>query len=294
MNNRRNSIIAVVIALVVTASLLSFSPEVRTTISKAALSARDYVLYNNSVSVAIRDNLFTQLLGTGGMSGRELESKSVIDLTNKERQKESQDLAVLVENKELDAAAEMKLKDLFARQYFEHTSPDGHGPSWLAEQAGYSYVVVGENLALGNFNDESALIAAWMASPGHRANILNKSYIDIGVAVGQGIYEGKKVWIAVQEFGKPLSDCPAISTALSSKIESLRATVDGLSADLAKKKQVLATMSQSSAADQAAYNQKATEFNREVAVYNSNSAELRVSIDTYNTQVKAFNACIKQ
>ena len=60
-----------------------------------------------------------------------------------------------------------------------------------------------------------------MASPGHRANILNSRFIDIGVAVKEGEYQGKETWLAVQEFGEPLSDCPSPSTDLRFQLKPL-------------------------------------------------------------------------
>src|SRR6185369_15716694 len=117
-------------------------------------------------------------------------------------------LPALKENALLDKAAKKKLDDMFAQQYFEHINPQGKGPSDLAKSVGYDYIAIGENLALGNFKNDAELVQAWMDSPGHRANILNKQYTEIGVAVGQGTYEGKKTWLAVQEFGRPTSSCP--------------------------------------------------------------------------------------
>jgi uncharacterized protein YkwD len=43
----------------------------------------------------------------------------------------------------------------------------------LSKEVGYGYILIGENLALGNFKDEESWWKAWMDSPGHRANIFN-------------------------------------------------------------------------------------------------------------------------
>ena len=53
-----------------------------------------------------------------------------------------------------------------------------------------------------------------MNSPGHRANILNGKFTQIGVAVGRGTFEDHEVWIGVQVFARPLSDCPQPNAAL--------------------------------------------------------------------------------
>ena len=91
----------------------------------------------------------------------------------------------LTSNSILDQIANLRLQDMFSRQYFEHISPIGEGASDLARTNGYEFIVIGENIALGNFESDQKLVAAWMASPGHRANILNARFVDIGTFVDQ-------------------------------------------------------------------------------------------------------------
>src|ERR1035437_2204880 len=146
-------------------------------------------------------------------SNNTLSKNNVILLTNKNR-KENGDLPALKESSKLDGSAEKKLQDMFTNQYFEHVSPTGVSISDLGKQAGYEYILIGENLALGNFKDDAALLDAWMASVGHRANILNKHYTEIGVAVGKGKFEGRDTWMAVQHFGEPMSICPTVDQVL--------------------------------------------------------------------------------
>lgn len=129
----------------------------------------------------------------------------------------------LVANAKLAAAAQAKLNDMFTQQYFEHIGPDGKGPAEWVQQSGYAYIAVGENLALGNFDGDAALVNAWMASPGHRANLLNKNFVEIGIAVGQGTFEGEKTWLAVQTFGTPTSACPGVSVTLRQQFEQKKA-----------------------------------------------------------------------
>src|SRR3989344_4832623 len=143
----------------------------------------------------------------------------VIEHTNIERAQNG-GLPALVENYTLNRDAQMKVDDMFAKQYFEHVSPIGVGPADLAKAVGYAYVIVGENLALGDFGSDEKLVTAWMNSPGHRANILNSHYQEIGVAVGKGIYEGRETWLAVQSFGMPLSACPTIDAQIKTQIEN--------------------------------------------------------------------------
>ena len=130
----------------------------------------------------------------------------IISETNLQRQ-ENGDLPALKENTDLDETASAKAADIFKNQYFEHVSPSGVDPGKLVESYGYDYIVEGENLILGNFSSEKEVVADWMASPGHRANILNNRYTEIGVAIVKGTYKGEESWVGVQEFGLPLSTC---------------------------------------------------------------------------------------
>jgi uncharacterized protein YkwD len=150
--------------------------------------------------------------------GSNLSKDNVISLTNDHRT-ENGNLAPLKENIRLNMSAENKLQDMFDKQYFEHVSPKGLGVGDLGEKVGYDYILIGENLAMGNFNSDLALVDAWMASTGHRANILNEHYTEIGVAVGKGTFEGKSVWMAVQHFGTPRDACPKVDQILYGIIE---------------------------------------------------------------------------
>lgn len=152
-----------------------------------------------------------------GSTDTELSPDGIIQYTNVERLKGG--LGTVKINSRLSASAGNKLQDIFKQQYFEHLSPSGLGVSDLAKQAGYDYVIVGENLALGSFGSNQALIAAWMASPGHRANIMDPRYQDIGVAVGRGMFQGSMQWVAVQHFGKPLAACVHLDPTLKANIE---------------------------------------------------------------------------
>ena len=73
----------------------------------------------------------------------------ILAQTNKERA--AKKLGTLKLNTNLNSSAQKKLEDMFANQYFEHVSPAGVDVTDLVRKAGYEYIVVGENLALGNF-----------------------------------------------------------------------------------------------------------------------------------------------
>jgi uncharacterized protein YkwD len=90
----------------------------------------------------------------------------------------------------LEAAAESHVNDMIATNYFEHVSPNGTTPVDRVRAAGYlpnesvGYVI-GENLAWGTYklSTAQAIVSAWIASPGHLANILESSYRDTGIAI---------------------------------------------------------------------------------------------------------------
>lgn len=220
-----------------------------------------------------------------------LTKAGVLTWTNIQR-RDNGGLPPLTVNAKLEAAAKAKLDDLFARQYFEHVSPDGIGPADLATRAGYAYIVIGENLALGNFKDDQALVQAWMDSPGHRANILGKDYVEIGIAVGRGTYEGHSTWIAVQEFGRPVSACPSVDASLKAKIDADEAEHARLVAEAqALKAELDSTKRPRTQEERDAYNAKVEEYNALVGRINALTSQIQGEITVYNGQVQAYNAC---
>lgn len=126
-------------------------------------------------------------------------SKKLIDETNKIRLENK--LPILINNIKLDQAAQLKAKDMIENDYFAHTSPKGLTPWYWFKKVEYNYTLAGENLAI-NFIDQSNIIKAWMKSPLHRANILNKNYTEIGISAIKGLYQGKETIFVVQLFGR--------------------------------------------------------------------------------------------
>ncbi|MFZ2299641.1 MAG: CAP domain-containing protein [Candidatus Moraniibacteriota bacterium] len=125
----------------------------------------------------------------------------VITLANNARAKEG--LAPLVENPKLSEAAKNKAEDMLKNDYFAHTSPDGVTPWAWIKQSGYQYKAAGENLAI-NFDSAKEQHGAWMKSSTHRANILNATYKEIGVAVVKGKIDGQESVVTVEFFGTPI------------------------------------------------------------------------------------------
>ncbi|MBI5732578.1 hypothetical protein HY967_01290 [Candidatus Jorgensenbacteria bacterium] len=219
-------------------------------------------------------------------SGSALSSFDTITWTNVERV--SNNIGILSENDKLSIAAKIKVRDMFDRQYFEHVSPIGVGPSGLANKVGYEFILIAENLALGDFKDDQDLVRAWMNSTGHRENILNSRFTEIGVAVERGVFEGRMVWLGVQEFGMPRSVCPESNANLKAYIEANEIELDRLSDELTKRKQELEERRRESAY---VYNQKVSEYNALVNQYNELVQKTKQLIADYNVGVNAFNAC---
>lgn len=107
----------------------------------------------------------------------------VIQLTNQERAKNG--LKPLTANWELSRVARYKAMDMRDNHYFSHTSPTYGDPFTMMKNFGISYKTAGENIAAGQATPQE-VVQAWMNSPGHRANILNATYTQIGVGNAQG------------------------------------------------------------------------------------------------------------
>jgi len=125
---------------------------------------------------------------------------ALFNLINQEREKLG--LPTLKENLVLDQAAHLKAEDMLEKDYFSHWNPEGKSPWYWFQLAGYNYQSAGENLAIG-FLDSEEVYQAWLNSPSHKANILNPNYIDMGIAVLKGEFQGNEVFVVVQLFGNP-------------------------------------------------------------------------------------------
>jgi hypothetical protein len=116
------------------------------------------------------------------------------------QQRTNAGLPALNLNAQLNSAALAKANDMFAKDYWAHNAPDGKTPWQFIQEAGYSYVYAGENLAM-DFNTSNGVVSGWMGSPEHRANILNTNYQDVGYAVVNGTLQGEQTTLVVAEYG---------------------------------------------------------------------------------------------
>jgi uncharacterized protein YkwD len=135
--------------------------------------------------------------------------ENVISLTNSSRA--AYKLQALTAHATLAKAAQAKADDMLAKQYFAHNTPDGLKPWDFMKTAGYTYLIAGENLAI-NFQEAEMIEDAWMNSPGHRANILNKDFEQIGIGIASGQFQGHQTTIVVQMFGTPIAEAIEVLT----------------------------------------------------------------------------------
>ncbi len=109
-------------------------------------------------------------------------ASAIVDAMNRERA--AYGLGPLRLNGRLSLAARDRVEDMFAKNYFDHVSPDGINPFTWVRKRGYRYRIIGENLAVG-FRG-TAVVDGWMRSPGHRENILQRSFDEVGLAIADG------------------------------------------------------------------------------------------------------------
>ncbi len=122
----------------------------------------------------------------------------VIRLVNVQRSKAG--LQQLKSNWQLCRVARYKSADMANNGYFSHTSPTYGSPFKMMESFGLRFSAAGENIAYGQ-RTPAEVMNGWMNSPGHRSNILNGTYTEIGVGLAKN-KNGVCYW--TQQFMKPL------------------------------------------------------------------------------------------
>lgn len=121
----------------------------------------------------------------------------ILNLVNQERSKAG--VQPLTLSEKLTSIANTKAKDMADKNYFSHTSPTYGSPFDMLKHFGVSYSYAGENIAAGQRSAQEVM-NSWMNSSGHKANILNKNYTQLGVGYTQGGQYGTE-W--VQLFIRP-------------------------------------------------------------------------------------------
>ncbi len=107
-------------------------------------------------------------------------AQQVVEMVNAERAKNG--CSPVTVNSKLQAAAQGHSDDMAARDYYAHSTPEGKGPGDRMTAAGYRWSTYGENI-FKSPKDARTAMEGWMKSPGHRSNILNCAFKEIGVGI---------------------------------------------------------------------------------------------------------------
>ena len=256
--------------------------------------------FENSVGTSVNNQLqqnfsapspLQQFAKAAPKKANTLTDAGVIAQTNLQRAKNGS-LPPLTENATLDDIATLRIDDMFAGQYFAHVnSSTGESAITVASSVGYSYIALGENLALGSYAGDAGVLNAWMGSPGHRENILDTHYTQIGVAVREGVFRGATTWIAVQVFGRPSSACAAPEANLKTTIDLSEDQITAMATQLQSDKATINAMSPPSGPS---YNAQVEDYNNLAAQYNNLTAETQTAIGEYDVEVNTFNTCLSE
>jgi uncharacterized YkwD family protein len=116
--------------------------------------------------------------------------QEVLNIVNKERT--SRGLSALKFNTEVSKVATLKSQDMIDKGYFDHNSPTYGSPFDMMKKFGITYRSAGENIAMGQKTPQEVM-TAWMNSEGHRKNILNSSFTEIGIGIAKDS-NGRLYW----------------------------------------------------------------------------------------------------
>jgi uncharacterized protein YkwD len=142
--------------------------------------------------------IFIQSFFVGGVSGQivpyacvhpydKVNKELILALINDARRKGVQcgntwhpPVPPVIWNSQLEQAARGHSEDMSGKNYFSHIENDGSTANTRIEKAGYQWMAYGENIGFG-YLSEKEVVEAWLKSPGHCANIMNKNYKEMGV-----------------------------------------------------------------------------------------------------------------
>lgn len=149
-----------------------------------------------------------------------IDETELITQTNFERS--SHGVGELTIDLELQKSAQLKAQDMLDRDYWSHQTPEGEDPWVFFEEAGYEFSFAGENLARG-FITTAGTVAGWMNSEGHRENLLNPTYTEVGFGVVTGEFQGETTTVVVAHYARPKDAPQLVSVASSNQISALPA-----------------------------------------------------------------------
>lgn len=240
-----------------------------------------------------------------------LTPEAIITLTNNARAVNG--LPPLNTNPLLNTIADVRARDMFEKQYFGHVSPTGQQASDIAQNVGYPYKIIAENIGSGTFYTNQSIIDNWMQSPGHKSNILSPDVAEIGAAVLKGTLKGSETYITVQIFGlqsPPVSQntCIAPSKSLQDDIDHRNAEIASLNDQLGRLKRDIDSENEAIETDRrsvygdpqkihnlnvkiGANNERSNWYNRVLVNVEAKSAALHSMVNEYNRMLQEYNDC---
>jgi uncharacterized protein YkwD len=196
-------LITIILLIVAVAPITSAAkdPIVKSTLGQSLLGVGTAFQqqFNNLFGQALRDTLAFRTIKTGSDETTALgfsdanprvcarDEQRLLDLANQERLRVG--LRALAQDDQLREVGRAHSKDMLARGYFSHNTPEGLDPFDRMEQAGITYRVAGENLAFAPTVEIAH--SGLMNSPGHRANILKPEFTRLGVGCMDAAIRGK-------------------------------------------------------------------------------------------------------
>jgi uncharacterized protein YkwD len=157
--------------------------------------------YANDSNLTASPTVFVPMVLSPGESKTTLNSfeQQVFDLVNQERA--SAGCPAVTIDTSLMMTSSNHSEDMATNNFFDHTGSDGSSVAQRATAAGYAWSRVGENIAAGH-SSPSEVMDGWMNSPGHRANILNCEYRNVGIGY---VYKSGSTYghYWTQDFGAP-------------------------------------------------------------------------------------------
>ena len=139
----------------------------------------------------------------GGTIFLNADEKQTFVLHNRERRERN--TRALCAHPDLQRAARAHSKDMIRRDYFSHnTKGRGESACERIKRYGYPYSLCGENIAFGSgsYGEPGSIMDRWMKSDGHRRNILNGRFREVGIGAHTGTYKGtQNVTMYTADFG---------------------------------------------------------------------------------------------
>jgi uncharacterized protein YkwD len=133
-------------------------------------------------------------------------AQQVLDLVNAERVRANPNCPALTFNTALTNAAQTHSANMAVANFFDHNDPTGGDPFTRARAAGYRGTI-GENIAAG-YSTAAAVMRDWMSSSGHRSNILNCNYREIGIGYYYQANDQNNVYVGDNAQGNPIYGGP--------------------------------------------------------------------------------------